>query len=396
MTVNQARAVAPAVPITDIDAPKSSVTQLRSPLPPVTVLAVEVPVIRPYLVAAFGGGGSVVTGLNGIRSSPIAGATAAGTLGGNQSWWLAMTPAGGAIGAADAKIAIKSGRVLLGAAPASTGQLDAVISVAKMAGATTEGAIGIAYAVIDTADAPFNMEGHYSGQPPLTIAGGGEGTLSTVTGLTGIVLISGNWSAAGGLGAVVAVGAQSSGVTTGSLSAQVSLPGIFSGMGALTLSATPVGTAAAAPLAEGTLSADARSSFQPSSMIKANKDWPLTNQWTTIPDWAPDTNGYPGSSVQSNGLVVQNAKAGADIVASVVFSGTAMWNNATARLQLYLNTQLLATSDETPIQGNASVTVRVTAKQTVAPNDVITVKGLGSGVYPPAAKVGAASYVRVS
>lgn len=99
----------------------------------------------------------------------------------------------------------------------------------------------------------------------------------------------------------------------------LSIPQSFGGSGGLVTNLGLTGSAGAMFGGTGGLSVVV-TTFEPSGMTK-NGTSPATTGWTVVPNWLPNTETYPGSSVDgSHRLVVQGGKTNASLDAAVPFS----------------------------------------------------------------------------
>lgn len=120
--------------------------------------------------------------------------------------------------------------------------------------------------------------------------------------------------------------------------------------------------------------------FAPSGMNKSAPDYSIGTSYGTVTGWTADTGTYPGSTVSSNGLVVQGGKAGASISGSLrVSNSVAIGNNCTLRLILNGNVGTpLATGSSTPVGALGAATITVSTTVTLGPDDVITLQATAS------------------
>lgn len=119
--------------------------------------------------------------------------------------------------------------------------------------------------------------------------------------------------------------------------------------------------------------------FLSSGMTK-NGTFNLATSYSTVTAWTADTGTYPGSTVSSDGLVVQGGKSGASVNASLqVSNSNAIPVNATLRLILNGNTgSPLNTGSAVSVGAFGSATVTVSATATLSNADVITVQALAA------------------
>lgn len=123
----------------------------------------------------------------------------------------------------------------------------------------------------------------------------------------------------------------------------------------------------------------AGSTFLPSGMNK-NGSFTLATSYSTVTAWTADTTNYPGSTVSSDGLVVQGGKSGASVNASLqVSNSNPAAVNATLRLILNGNTgSPLATGSAVSVPAFGSATVTVSTTATLSNADVVTVQALAA------------------
>ncbi len=83
--------------------------------------------------------------------------------------------------------------------------------------------------------------------------------------------------------------------------------------------------------------------FAPSGMYKTSDSANLTSSFAQIPGWTPDTGPYPGSSVVSNGLIIQNTRGGILVAASILMANASA-ASVTGTVQLKHGSTVIATS----------------------------------------------------
>ncbi|MFI9506964.1 hypothetical protein [Nocardia sp. NPDC052566] len=387
----------PTTPITVAVAPKTSIAQTHSPVIPTTFVGGIVPVIRPYLIARFGGFAAIAVLLDAVQTMLDVGTGGIGALSASCSSRQPTRPGAAGIGAPGAGVSVKSGRVLVAAALSGAGAAAGVLrAIGSAATAGAEGAAGTAISVVTTAEALFGSEGRYSGLAPLTADGVTHGALSIETGAIGAVSVRAVQEGAGQLSAASLSGADTVASGSGALSVTVALPAKLSGAGTLTHTHTARASTPAALAGAGSLSLDVRTDFLPSSMTK-NGTWSAMNAtFKPITGWLADTQGYPGSTLSGDGLVVQKPKTNALLDASIVLTGRN--RDVTVTLQLLVNNNVVVTNLGQPVGGTGTTTVSVSTTQSVAQGDVITLQAKSSQnvtAFNPTATTNPASYVRV-
>ncbi|WP_405160076.1 hypothetical protein OG203_27000 [Nocardia sp. NBC_01499] len=395
----QGHVAPPTASIAVAPAPAPSVSRTDSPSGPRTVLDTAVPVIRPYLIAAFHGAAAVAATFDAVRSFPAAQAAGVGVLS-SADWWQLSLPAGaGGVGTAGARIGIKSGKVLLPAALSGTGTSTATADVGTGVSGGSEGTAAVTMSIISSAVALFDSEGRYSALSPLTSDGTGRGELTAAAGLVGAVVMPVAHASSGTLLAAAPVGANvpTSGEGTLAQSMVVASLADHTGSGELAAINTAKATAAAGSTGSGTLSVNAKTPFSPTSMTKNGLWDSLDTTFRTITGWIPAATGYPGSRVSNDALVAQWPKTAAALSASIVFTGGGQFTSSTVTLQLMVNGVSVATSGPKNVGGEGTATLSVSKTRDIAVGDLITVQARAdSTLYPPTVNTNSASYVRIA
>lgn len=381
-------------------APGPSVCRTGSPSASRTVLDTEVPVIRPYLIAAFHAAATVAAVSDAVRSFPAVAAGAAGVLSSAHRWQLSLPAGLGGLGSAAARLIVKSGKVQIPpAALSGTGASTATADPGTRASGGTEGNAAVELSVVAEALALFAAEGRYSTTSPMTSDGTGQGVLTVVAGLVGAVVMPVAHAGSGSLLVAAPPGTNvlTSGTGTLTQSMVAGSAADHAGNGSLAVLNTIKATAAAGFNGSGVLSVDARTSFVPVSMTK-NGTWDsIDTTFRTITGWIPAATGYPGSTVSNNALVVPRAKTGATVAASIIVDGGGSFTSATVTIQLMVNGVSVAASAATEVNGEDAVTISVSKVRNVAAGDLVTVQAKATGgLYPPTVNTNAASYVRVT
>ncbi|MFI9506965.1 hypothetical protein [Nocardia sp. NPDC052566] len=388
------RAAAPTPSVNRSPAPKSTVFQAFTPATATSVVDDEVPLIRPYLVATFGGSATMSAEPGGARIEPAMVANGRGRLSITESARGAVVSGADAEGIAATQVAIRSGRALVPAALGGSGAVTCAISgVRPLAAAGSDGALAASSAVVSAIDVGFGSDGHYSAVPPQTANHTGDGGLTTSNAVIGSIAVAAPFSGVSALAGLVTTRASLSG--QGSLSVAASQPATLTGAGTLESALSARVRSEAGHSAAGALSVATALSFRPARMTKSG-DWAkMTNAWKTIPGWVADT----GSTVSNDGLVVQGPKAGASVSASIVFTGTGGWSGHTVTLRLLVGSTVVVTGADTDVATSGDTTVQISKTNlAVAAGDVVTVQVKGDeSASEDNAKINsnAASYVRV-
>ncbi|WP_067836007.1 hypothetical protein [Nocardia lijiangensis] len=221
---------------------------------------------------------------------------------------------------------------------------------------------------------------------------GGSARAQVAAGQSAVVLVSAEF---GGGGRAAAINAIARGV--GELSATVvphsGAVSAFHGTAAVigVLALPPVSVSA--PLTGGgTLTATAVPGFRPSGMNKSGtQSGPTTqNAWVQVNNWTADTANYPGSTVDTNGLVSQGIKASATIAGSAGWTPGIQSNSIAVRLKK--NGTVIAT-------GTSANPATVSATVAVAQGDRITLEVIDTSSWASlsAATINAANtYLRIT
>ncbi|MEV6358798.1 hypothetical protein [Nocardia asteroides] len=391
------RATLPAPSTAAVTAPAVPVTGSSAPSVPVVVLRADVPVIEPYTIAGFLGGAALVARLDTARASCAAQLSTVGQAAAVTYSRATASGGAGATGLLVAKVVVKSGKAVLAAPFTASGDQTAETNTHIVRGATAEGVAGADLMVISRAEALFDGEGRFSGLKPFDLPLAGAGALAADAAAAGPVVVSGGGSAEGGLFAQTGQFATLS--AAGTVAAAQGSPAGAVGAGGLTTTQTAMAGAAISQEANGQLSVVATPSFAPSGMIKSTPAWTqLTDSWTNVAAWAADTGAYPGSTINTDGVVAQTAKAAATLSASVVFTAAAaVVVNVTLRLTV--NGSVVATGTATAIPASGSAAVNVSVVRTISAGDIVRVQAMSNtmmSLYNPTAQPNTASYVRIT
>ncbi|WP_343466455.1 hypothetical protein AAI421_13345 [Rhodococcus aetherivorans] len=108
--------------------------------------------------------------------------------------------------------------------------------------------------------------------------------------------------------------------------------------------------------------------FLPSGMTKTGTQ-NLTTSWALLAGWTANTGTYPGSTVVSNALQAQGAKANATISASLPFTSSFSYTK-TARI--LLNGTVIATGDG--VSTNNGTMTATASNVTLADGDDVTIE----------------------
>jgi hypothetical protein len=131
-------------------------------------------------------------------------------------------------------------------------------------------------------------------------------------------------------------------------------------------------------------------SFLPSGMTK-NGSFTIPASYAKITSWTADTTNYPGSTVVSDGLVVQAANSAATITANIPWTASL---GMTVTVRIKVNTTVVATG--TGVTGTSGTSTCVATGQTVAANDNITVEIVSTQANFGSVTTGTNTYVRVT
>ncbi|MGV9823358.1 hypothetical protein [Nocardia xishanensis] len=204
---------------------------------------------------------------------------------------------------------------------------------------------------------------------------GGSAGAHVAAGLSAKVLVSAGFGSDGRAAAINAIARG-----TGELSATVvphsdavsAFYGTATMIGVLVLPPVSV----SAPLTGGgTLTATAVPGFRPSGMNKSGtQPGPNTqNAWVQLINWTADTANYPGSTVDTDALVSQGARAAATITGSAGWTN-GMYSNAIA-VRLKKNGTIIAT-------GTSANPATASATVAVAQGDRITIEVTDTSQWP--------------
>lgn len=130
--------------------------------------------------------------------------------------------------------------------------------------------------------------------------------------------------------------------------------------------------------------------FLPSGMTK-NGTFAIQGSYTKVTNWTADTTNYPGSTVASDGLVVQSANSNATITANIPWTGSL---SMTVTVRIKVGTTVVATG--TGVTGTSGTSTAVATGQTVAAGDNITVEAISTQANFGSVSSGTNTYVRVT
>ncbi|MFC4126451.1 hypothetical protein [Nocardia rhizosphaerae] len=390
------RAVPPSEPASAVTRPVDLVHQAVLPAPGLSRLDVDVPVIEPYSVAAFGGGGGVAAVVDAARATGAAETGGEGTLHASKSWRSTARPQGAGGGTPVAAVAIRSGGAVVVAPFAATGGSSGVVDLGTTGAGSAIGTAGISFEAVATTSALFRGTGRYSGLAPEDALGGAEGAATAEVVAVGSVMRPAVFTGAAAPGADLGQRARRTG--SGTLSVRVGNPAGASGVGALSAGQEPRAAAAAGAAGAGTLEVAYRTAFSPSGMVKIGS-WPdITTTWTTVPGWAADAADFPGSAVSGDGLVVQTGSVGAAISAGATFTASSIFT-VDVTLRLLVDGVVVATGSVTEVPANGSATATVSTSLDLSTGAVVTVQAVSNqslSAYTPSLDPGVGTYVRVT
>ncbi|MFD3596223.1 hypothetical protein ACFWU5_26180 [Nocardia sp. NPDC058640] len=360
------------------------------------VLRADVPIIKPYTVAGNTGHGAVTARLDKVRAQISAQPTANGQATAATSPRAGAFTAAGALGRLVAKVVVKSGKVLLDAGLTAIGDSTAALNTHLPRAFVSEGTASADLVAISSAEALFGGEGRFSGLKPMDLSFAGNGSLTADASAVGPVVAFGGGAGEGTLsvrtGQPVALGGG------GLLAVAQGAPANIAGSGGLVAVSSAKAGVDMAQVGIGQLSTVTVASFAPSGMIKSPAWAQLTDAWSNVTGWTANTGTYPGSTVNTDGIVAQQSKAAATLAASIVFTAAAAVN-VNVTLRLTVNGVVVATGTATQVPASASATVNVSVVRAVAANDVVRVQAMSSqflAMYNPTAQANPASYVRIT
>ena len=134
----------------------------------------------------------------------------------------------------------------------------------------------------------------------------------------------------------------------------------------------------------------ALASFLPSGMTK-NGTFTIPASYTKILSWTADTTNYPGSSVVSDGLVVQGASSSATVTANIAWTASL---SMTVTVRIKNGATVIAMG--TGVTGTSGTSTAVAPGQTVAAGDNITVEVISNQANFGSVSSGTNTYVRVA
>ncbi|MFC4374914.1 hypothetical protein ACFO5K_12465 [Nocardia halotolerans] len=390
------RAVPPSQPASAVTRPVSPVDQVTLPTPGFSHLEVDVPVIEPYSVASFGGAGSVAAVVDAARATGVARTAGEGRLFASKSWRSTVPLPGSGVGSPVAAVAIRSGGAVVAAPFAAVGGASGAVDLGTTGAGIAVGTAEVAFEVVAATSALFRGTGRYSGLAPESALGMAEGTATAEVAAVGPVVRPAAFagSAVSGAGA----GQRPPTSANGTLSVRVGNPAGATGAGAVSVDQEPRAAAAAAAAGAGTLEVAYHTAFSPSGMIK-DGSWPgITTTWTTVPGWAADTVGFPGTTLSGDGLVVVTGSVGADISAAAVFTASSIFA-VDVTLRLLVDGVVVATGSVQEVPGNGAATATVSTSLDLSTGAVVTVQAVSDqsfSAYNPSLDPGAGTYVRVT
>ncbi|MFD3511237.1 hypothetical protein [Nocardia sp. NPDC058666] len=390
------RATLPAPATATVALPSGGVSRSSLPTPPRQLLQAEVPIIKPYSVSQYSGSGGLVARLDSARSTAPAQLTASATT------VVSTSPRGSAqigpvgAGRVTAKVVVKSGKVLARADFSGDGDSVATRNTHLFNDFASAGTTSVIFNVISGAEAWFGSEGRLSGLKPFGIAVGGSGQLAVDTAVAGSVIVAGGTTGAGALSAIT--GQVNTLRGTGTLSVAQGLPAMTGGQGSLSVSVMPKSQVSLPSTGNGQLSLDTQQSFAPSRMTKSPAWNQLPNTFVVVPGWVADTANYPGSVVNSDGVIAQAPKSGATLAASIVFTAPG-GISGDVTLRLTVNNVVVATGVATSVPSSGSATANVSVVRAISMGDIVRVEAKGTQFSPtfnPTAQINTASYVRIT
>jgi hypothetical protein len=134
----------------------------------------------------------------------------------------------------------------------------------------------------------------------------------------------------------------------------------------------------------------ALASFLPSGMTK-NGTFAIQGSYTKVTSWTADTTNYPGSTVVSDGLVVQSANSSATITANIPWTGSL---TMTVTVRIKVGATVVATG--TGVTGTSGTSTAVATGQALSAGDNITVEAISTQANFGNVTSGTGTYVRVT
>lgn len=136
--------------------------------------------------------------------------------------------------------------------------------------------------------------------------------------------------------------------------------------------------------------------FLPSGMFKNGDSAGLTTTFALVPTWTADTTPYPGSSVVSNGLIVQSTRGGVLVAANILMSNAAA-GAVTGTVQIKQGATVIVTSAPVSLGAfGGTGTATCSATVDVTAGDSITLEARCSGGSVVVKSGTANSWVRVT
>jgi hypothetical protein len=130
--------------------------------------------------------------------------------------------------------------------------------------------------------------------------------------------------------------------------------------------------------------------FVPSGM-NLNSNFTIPSSYTTMTGFVADTTNYPGSSVVSNGLIVQTTYATATVTANIPWTSSF---SETVTVRLLQNGTVIATG--TGVAGTSGTSTCTVTGVSVTASDSITAQIVGTQNNFGTATAGTNCYVRVT
>ncbi|WP_043735626.1 hypothetical protein [Nocardia asiatica] len=122
-----------------------------------------------------------------------------------------------------------------------------------------------------------------------------------------------------------------------------------------------------------------------------NGTFTIPASYTKILSWTADTTNYPGSTVSSDGLVVQGANSSATITANIPWTASL---SMTVTVRIKVNNVVVATGSGAT--GTSGTSTALATGQTVATGDNITVEVVSTQANFGSVSSGTNTYVRVT
>ncbi|MFC9966351.1 hypothetical protein ACFVH4_19150 [Nocardia ignorata] len=135
--------------------------------------------------------------------------------------------------------------------------------------------------------------------------------------------------------------------------------------------------------------------FLPSGMTK-NGNQALTTTFAKVLAWTADTSNYPGSSIASDGLVVQSTRTGVTVAANIVMTNASA-GATNGFIQVKVGATVVASAGPISVPGfNGTATLTCSGPADVLAGDNITLEARIAVANSVSVTGGVNSWVRVT